>query len=243
MPVKISEIKNLTQNKVIGAADAAKFDNQTQFKSTIKNVAVTATDWAEVKADDNIQVTWKDGAKVVARAVGGTVTVKDKEVTISGLVDVSKYHIGLNGQIAIGPKNKPAEAALLSVRLGNMPSQSNPKSDWLVDFSDKTDKAEGSKINLTVLIDWIMDTSGDSNRPELPEIKGEDGQPKTGNDFIIEFKDFYFNITQKTFDVNVASAEGSTITFGDFTIKKAGFRVTNAAVEIEPVTETKEIAE
>ncbi len=234
MPTKIKEIKNLTSGKVINtAAELAKFDKTTGFAKDIIGTAITPETWKDfASATDNIQVAWADGDKSVARGIGGkfTITDTDTKVTISGLTDASKFSLGLNGQVAIGPENNEAAAALLSVRVGNLRSTQNPSGDWIIDFSDKTDGATGSDINLKVLIDWISKKTGDKPDPNLmPEVKAEDGNAKKPEDFIIQFKNFYFNITQKTFDFWVVSKEGQSIQFGNFTIKKAGFRITNVA--------------
>lgn len=241
MATKIKEIKNLTSGKAIDTAtELAKFDKTTGFAKDIIGTAVTPETWKDfANATDNIQVSWADGNKSVARGIGGkfTITDADSKVTISGLTDASKFSLGLNGQIAIGPKNNEAAAALLSVRVGNLRTTQNPSGDWIIDFSDKTDGATGSDINLKVLIDWISQNTGDTPDPNLmPDVKAEDGTAKKPEDFIIQFKNFYFNITQKTFDFWVVSKEGQTIQFGNFTIKKAGFRVTNVAQQEPPAT-------
>jgi hypothetical protein len=228
----ISEIKNLTKNTtpITNATELAKFDSKGAFAEKITAQNITVDTWKDfATANDNIQVTWSDGATVIARAVNGTFSQTGTTVTINGLADASKYSVGVNGQITIGPEGNDAAAAILNIRLGNLITKQNPKGDWIIDFSDKTDDAEGSEINLKVLIDWIMKNTGDTNAPQLPAIKGDDGTDKKPEDFIILFKDFYYNITQKTFDFWVTSKEGQTIKFGSFTIKKVGFRVTNIA--------------
>ncbi|WP_452600605.1 hypothetical protein [Pontimicrobium sp. MEBiC06410] len=245
MAITISEIKNLTKGTTTAITDKPKlkdFDKQGTFSATIVNKKATLTDWDGFEAGDNIQVIWKDGTKVVARGVGGTIKKEGTEagevvITISDLTDVSKYSVGLNGQMEIGEEGNPSKAALVSVRIGNLKTKENPKADWIIDFSDKTGKAEGSEIDVKTLIAWIQKKTGDNNKPELPAIKDKDGNDKSVEDFIIEFKDFYYNITQKVFDFNIASKEGNEITFGDFTIKNVGFRVTNNAVTIEETTE------
>jgi hypothetical protein len=234
MPTTIAEIKNLTKGSaaISDAAELAKFDSGAEFTVKITANNATAATWAGFASpNDNVQVTWKDGEKVVARGVDGRFAISGTTVTISGLTNASKFSLGLNGQIAIGPKDKEAEAALLSVRMGNIVTTQNPSGDWIIDFSDKTDGATGSEINLKVLIDWLKDTTGDTpDENLLPEMKGETGtKSKKPEDFIIEFKNFYFNITKKTFDFWVVSKDGQTVKFGNFTIKKVGFRVTNVA--------------
>ncbi len=228
----ITEIKNLSSNipAITDANELTKFDSNGTFAEKITAENVTAATWTNfATANDNIQVTWANGATVVYRAVGGTFALNGTTVTISGLANASKYSVGINGQLAIGPEGNDAAAAILNVRMGNLVTKLNTKGDWIIDFSDKTDEAEGSEINLKVLIDWITRNTGDTATPQLPDIKGEDGTSKKPEDFIILFKDFYYNITQKTFDFWVTSKQGQTIKFGAFTIKKVGFRVTNIA--------------
>lgn len=228
----ITEIKNLSSNipAITDAKELVKFDSNGTFAEKITAENVTAATWTNfATANDNIQVTWANGATVVYRAVGGTFALSGTTVTISGLANASKYSVGINGQLAIGPEGNDAAAAILNVRMGNLVTKLNTKGDWIIDFSDKTDEAGGSEINLKVLIDWITRNTGDTAVPQLPDIKGEDGTSKKPEDFIILFKDFYYNITQKTFDFWVTSKEGQTIKFGAFTIKKVGFRVTNIA--------------
>ena len=219
MAVTISEIQNLTTSDVLSNEDIAKFNNATAYAATIEAKDVTST-W---KASDNIQVTWSNGNKVVTRAVNGTIAVADGKCTISGLVDVSKYSVGLNGQIGIGPKTNP-EAVLVSVRIGNIPTANNPKADWIIDFSDKQESAPGTSIKLNELVEWIQGKSNDTTAVSFPPVKAGEKEIK---DYTIEFKDFYYNATQNTFDFNVQSKDGDTIQFGNFSIKKAGFRVTN----------------
>lgn len=228
----ITEIKNLSSNipAITEATELAKFDSNGTFAEKITAENVTAATWTNfATANDNIQVTWANGATVVYRAVGGTFALSGTTVTISGLANASKYSVGINGQLAIGPEGNDAAAAILNVRMGNLVTKVNTKGDWIIDFSDRIDDAGGSEINLKVLIDWITKNTGDTAAPQLPDIKGEDGTSKKPEDFIILFKDFYYNITQKTFDFWVTSKEGQTIKFGAFTIKKVGFRVTNIA--------------
>lgn len=227
MATKIAEIKNLTNNTVIENSELAKFDNQTTFSGIITNTSAAVANWNDFDENDNIQVIWKNtaGNKVICRAVGGKITKDGTKVTISGLMNVSEYSVGINGQLGIGPAANP-EAVLLSVRIGNL----NPPKDWIIDFSDTEDGAPGSSIKLKELVGWIQGKTGDNNPDSIkyPDIEGD----KDASDFLIEFKDFYFNITQKTFDFNVESKDGDEIIFGDFTIKKVGFRVTNTPVTV-----------
>lgn len=237
MPITIKEIKNLTTGKLAVEAELTKFDSQTGFADKVTAADVTAASWADfAAANDNIQVTWQgEGDKLIARGVGGRFTIKDgKTITISGLKDASKYSAEVSGELAIGPKDGSKPAALLRIRVGNMVTDTNKSGDTIINFSDKTDSAGGSEINLKVLIDWILENSKDKTSvPELPKIDDGKGGVKKPEDFIIVFKNFYYNITQNTFDFWVESKAGSEITFGVFTIKKAGFRITNMPTAAE----------
>lgn len=223
MAVRITEIKNLTNAAAIPAAELTNYSFKGATTDTITFKNDVPEGW---KVTDNIQVTWSEDANV-NRAVNGTLDITNKAIT--GLVDVSKYSVGLSGQIGIGPKTNP-EAVLVSVRIGNIPSERNPKSDWIIDFSDKEDGAPGTYIKLNELVEWIQSKSGDKAAVSFPP--SEDGNKKIG-DYTIEFKEFYYNTTQNTFDFNVQSKDGDTIQFGNFTIKKVGFRVTNTPQTVE----------
>ncbi|MBW8683013.1 hypothetical protein [Chitinophaga rhizophila] len=229
----ITKIENLSRETTpLPKAEIDRFASQTLFAEKISAKNVSADAWQQfATANDNIQVTWSNGTTEVIRAVNGTLVVDGTTATISGLTNASKYSVGVNGQLTIGPEGNDAAAAIVNIRLGNLISKLNPKGDWIIDFSDKTDEAGGSEINLQVLIDWIKRNTGDSTVPQFPAIKDANGATtKEPKDFIIQFKDFYYNITQKTFDFWVTSKEGQTISFGNFTIKKVGFRVTNIGV-------------
>ncbi|MCC9020467.1 hypothetical protein [Flavobacterium lipolyticum] len=231
MAVAITEIKNLRTSDLLSEENVKKFDNQIAYSSTIVADGIIS-DWIST---DNIQVTWKDADKVIARAVGGRMTIDKTKYTISGLINVSNYKFGLNGEIEIGPKDKSEPAVVVSVRIGNIPSVKNPKADWIIDFSDKEDGKPGSSIKLKNLVEWIQDKTGDTEKPAYPESE-KDNKPE---DLSIVFKEFYFNITQNTFDFDVQTQKESDFKFGKFIIKKAGFRVTNTPV----VVDTKALAE
>lgn len=222
MAVTITEIKNLTTSATVDAAALANFS----FKGTATDTITIKGDAPDWKPTDNIQVTWTDGAKAGGRAVSGMLDKENKVIT--GLVDVSKYSVSVNGQLGIGPETKP-DAVLVSVRIGNIPSEKNPKGDLIIDFSDKQDGAPGTAIKLNELVGWIQGKSGDKTAVSFPPGQGDGKDVK---DYEIEFKEFYYNVTQNTFDFNVQSKEGNEIKFGNFTIKKAGFRVTNTPVTV-----------
>jgi len=235
MAVTITKIRNLTLKVDLATNELTKFSSPTVYAETISGEATVPDTW---KVTHNIQVTWSEGQKVVTRAVGGTCTKEGAKATISGLLDVSKYSFGVHGKLSIGPKTKP-DAVSLSVRVGNIPSVQNKKADWIIDFSDTVDGGDPSSIKLNELVAWLKDKSGDEDADVVfPETDEADGavQPKN---FEIVFKKFYYNITQNTFDFDVESKDkddegkASEIKFGNFTIKKVGFRVTNAPVPVE----------
>jgi hypothetical protein len=248
----VTEIRNLTKSKSIAPAGDIVVEQTVLEKFVLseddEKVEVVGTFSAKIpedfaNANDNIEVSWTEGA-TTRRAVGGKLFLnKDRTTaTISNLVDVSKYYFGLTGQLKIGT----ADAVVLSVRIGNIQAPH----DWIIDFSDKEDGAPGSEIKLNELINWIKEKNKDAN-PEfvLPDVKKpsddpnkprEDEKLKTDN-FTIEFQKFYFNITQKTFDFWVTSKKDESITIGDFTIDQVGFRVTNVPLP-SPIAEKEVLA-
>jgi hypothetical protein len=252
MAASIKEIINLSrsgENAKMPAAKVALFSPANMMSESVTSSKLTdAADksWAEgfAKDNDNIQVTWTDGAAKpqLTRAIAGNYAY-DKEtgvITISELQDASKYRFNLNGKIEIGPVKEELKAAnppvSISVRLGNMITEANPKGDTIIDFSDKTDGAKGTQIELAALIDWIGDKSGDTDgKLELPS--GSDDAAV--NKCKIEFKQFYFNITQKTFDFSVQTAEGTSFQIGSFTIKQAAIQFTNVPTKLPAKKETK----
>jgi hypothetical protein len=235
MMVAITKITNLTLKVDLDAGELTKFSSPTAYAETISGEAAVPDTW---KVSHNIQVIWSEGQKAVVRAVGGTCTKEGSKTTISGLLDVSKYSFGVHGKLSIGPKTNP-DAVSLSVRVGNIPSVQNKKADWIIDFSDTVDGGDPSSIKLIELIEWVKDKSGDADADVVfPETEGA-GAASQPKNFEIVFKKFYYNITQNTFDFDVESkdkdGEGkpSEIVFGNFTIKKVGFRVTNVAAAYE----------
>jgi hypothetical protein len=291
MATKVTEITNLTQPNSIGPEGGTsniklpqkKLEQFTVLKkgASVNVVAEGLTvegmdNFAE--ASDNIQVTWTDNGGKTHRGVGGRWAKEDDTITISNLLDVSQYSVGLTGKLAIGEDEN--KAALISVSIGNL----NPAREWIINFSDKQDGDKGTYIKLVALINWIKEKNkqdtqevtypkiktlpaannkaaenpdnkskevtnnalaenqgstpdgAENKKPEVVEVKAV--EPK---DFVIEFKSFYYNITQKTFDVWVASKENESISFEGFTIKNVGFRVTNVPIPL-PIEEKKVLA-
>ena len=249
MAITITEIRNLTDVKIPPITKVAKlsgFDSQGDFTDTIINTKATLTDWDGFTSTDNIQVTWSDeNKKVIYRGVGGFLKKEGEAsagkgtITISNLTDVSKFSLGLNGQIEIGPKvATPTDpVAVISVRIGNL----NPRRDWIIDLSDRQDEAAGTSVRLDSLIAWAGGQTGDDTTAVAIPQTGDEASGDTPElkDFTVEFNAFNFNVTQKTFDIDVSSKKGDAITFGALTIKNVGFRVTNEAVAI-PAVETSE---
>jgi hypothetical protein len=128
---------------------------------------------------------------------------------------------------------KSPPAATIRIRVSNM----NPEGDWIIDFSDKGE----SSVNVGAVIRWIQNkNSGEKStagNPELPsgegfDIKDKDGEVidfSTVQDYNIDFKSFWFNLTKKIFKIDVQSREGDHLNIGPFTIKKIGFTLTNQA--------------
>ena len=152
----------------------------------------------------------------------GTVVTRKAKLTLddtrnNAVLSPSKSSVTLNfrGQMAIGPD--PLNPAVeLAVRFGNM----NKNKDWIIDFSDKVgdEKIPGTKINVGALVNWLntkneevaanetaqVGTGSTVEKLELqkPELL-TDGQFKDIMDYNIVFKEFHFNITQKTFKMRV----------------------------------------
>jgi hypothetical protein len=225
---KVTEIRNLTQATPL-ETELTKFKlskDGNSFKVVAKDVTDEEIKEDFAEAEDNIQVTWTDNGGKTHRAVRGRLVLKDKTATISNLLDVSKYRAQVSGKLGIGPNSNP-NAAQISVSIGNL----NEEQDWIINLSDKQDGDTGSAINFKALIEWINTKNKEEGRKLEPptdsaSTEGNDGK-KSLNDFTIEFKEFYFNITQKTFDIWVASKADEEIAFGAFTIKKVSVRVTN----------------
>lgn len=242
MAITITEIRNLTDGKIPPVKTVAKlsgFSSQGNFIDTITNIEATLENWDGFTSTDNIQVTWSDeNKKVIYRGVGGILKKegetgpKKGKITISGLMDASKFSLGLNGQIEIGPKiETPTDpVAVISVRIGNL----NSRRDWIIDLSDKQDGAAGTSVRLDSLIAWAGGQTGDdTTNVAIPQTGDEaEGNTPALEDFTVEFNAFNFNVTQKTFDIDVSSKKGDAITFGALTIKNVGFRVSNESVAL-----------
>ncbi len=152
--------------------------------------------------------------------------------------------MGVHGQIEIGPENSDDEedpVANVGIRVGNIPSEMNPNGDWFIDLSDKQDGATGTFVRLDSLITWIGREAGTNTKDvAIPQTGDEAGDTPKLEDFTVEFNQFHFNVTQKTFDIDVSSKKGQSITFGNFTIKNVGFRLTNEPVSLPEASEDTE---
>lgn len=176
--------------------------------------------------------------KLVYRGVGGSFTYKDKKVTIKGLMDVSKLNMAFKGVLEVGPETKPEEerkaVARLSVRISNI----NKLQQWIIDLSHQEKNVDGSYINLKELLEWmkkkapesidkdkkddelleiadaeeVTDGVDDKDEPaELTPVEETEEEKPKAEDFIIKFKKFHFNITRKTFHIDVRSLSNDEI--------------------------------
>lgn len=232
--ITIAKVRNITTGTDI-TIDASKLSSQQFFSADLTGTLTTAPTPLPASTDD-IQVIWQqkkdqEPATTKFRAVGGTMSydATTKLVTITGLKDVSKVKVGLSGVLDIGPAPTEQvpnpEVARISVRIGNI----NELNQWIMDFSAKSDAApEGSYIKLKALLDWVKDKAPTDGDADLPQVGAEGSQsaldPST---FTIVFNEFHFNIDRKTFNIDISSKAGDSITFGAFTIRQVGFRVTN----------------
>ena len=115
----------------------------------------------------------------------------------------------------------------------------------MIDLSDRQEGNPPSSLNVSALIKWVKGKASEQAEPEIdPEIKTGDGTPLKDKlkTFIVNFEQFHFNITKKTFDIDIRSAAGSEITFGAFTLKEVGFQLTNEVKE-EKTEPKKELTE
>lgn len=225
----ITKIDNLTKKTTFeDAAEVAKFTISASGDKASNGPALDIAknvDFATEK--DNIQVTWTEGT-TEHRSLGGVYVLTGTSATISGLVDVSQFSVGVTGELEIG---KDTSIAKLNISIGNL----NAHREWIIDFSNQRDGATGSEINLQALIDWIRTKNKDLPvTDDLPPVSKSDGTVAPVKDFIIQFKQFYFNIDRKTFDFWVQSKEGGNLKFGEFELKSVGFRVTNVPTTVAP---------
>ncbi len=204
-------------------------------------------DAAFTSGDNRVSITYTSptGTEVNQKAILN-LTGDDKK-TAKLTPTKSSVTLNFRGLMAIGPE--PADPAVtLAVRFGNM----NKNKDWIIDFSDKIDKKEtgGTKINVGQLVNWLnqknMEVAAnekegikpDSTAEELKLQKPElltDEQFKVIMDYNIVFKEFHFNITKKTFKIEIESEKGQSLTIGAFTLENIGFMVTNEELTEEEV--------
>lgn len=233
-------------------------DSDTEKTIEVPTQAVEADDNGEL----SFTLAKKPGAEFIAgnnkvsviyKSEGGTTVNVKATLNLSGtdnktakLTPRSSVTLNFRGQMAIGPEAKPAVE--LAVRFGNM----NKNKDWIIDFSDKLgDEAiPGTNINVGGLIEWLnkknaeiaaeennkLGTGSNVEKLELekPDLLTEEQFEQVKN-YIIEFKEFHFNITQKTFRIEIESKDDEQITIGSFTLKKVGLLVTNEELTEEEV--------
>lgn len=193
-------------------------------------------------------------------AVLGTITKTATGATITGLSLKGKFQFQFFGVMEIAdPDNQAAltrakasatdvgktaaeitaaPTARISISVGNM----NPEGDWIIDLSNNKVEGGGSYVDIQALINWVKtkDTSitqdpalPDSNQFDLKDGKNQSLDLAKIKQYRIEFKAFWFNITKKTFKIDVQSKSGDELTIGAFTIKQLGFTLTNDASEAD----------
>lgn len=213
----------------------------------------TSFAWTEINTDPFpngafpklYRVDWTD-EKGNNQAKGFEHSYADKTFTLSNLEPVASFGLNINGKLEIKDPNAAQPdppTAIISVRMGNMGKGTNRQ--WVIDLSDRQDGNPPSSLNVSALIKWVKAKANESSEPEIdPEIKTKDGTPLKDKlqTFIVNFEQFHFNITKKTFDIDIRSAEGSEITFGAFTLKEIGFQLTNE-VRTEKKPAPKELTE
>lgn len=214
----------------------------------------TSFSWGELDTDPFpngqfpklFRVDWTDD-KGDNKAKGFEHSYENKTFTLSNLEPVPGFGLSINGKLEIkdpAAADSDPSSAIISVRMGNMGKGTNRQ--WVIDLSDRQDGNPPSSLNLSALIKWVKAKSKEQSEPEIdPEIKTADGTPLKDKlqTFIINFEQFHFNITKKTFDIDIRSAEGSEITFGAFILKEVGFQLTNEVRKEEKKPAPKELPE
>lgn len=227
-------------------------------------LTITTLPLAKVSTEDGTSFVWKDidadpfpngtfpklyridwdDDKGSNKAKGFEHSYENKTFTLSNVEPVASFGLNINGKLEIkDPKVPPegAPTAIISVRMGNMGKGTNRQ--WVIDLSDKQDGNPPSNLNVSALISWAKAKANEQSEPEIdPEIKTGDGVALKDKlqTFIVNFEQFHFNITKKTFDIDIRSTEGSEITFGAFTLKEVGFQLTN---EVKEEKKPKELTE
>lgn len=213
----------------------------------------TSISWKEIAADPFpngafpklYRVEWTDD-KGTNKAKGLEHSYADKTFTLSNLEPALSFGLNLNGKLEIKDPSLPpdgAPTAIINVRMGNMGQ--GTKQQWVIDLSDKQDDNPPSSLNVSALIKWVKAKADEKDDPALDsEITTSDGKPLKDQlaDFVIEFEQFHFNISKKTFDIDIRSKKGSEITFKMFTLKEVGFQLTNE-VKQEKKPAPKELTE
>ncbi|KAA3640101.1 MAG: hypothetical protein DWQ02_02580 [Bacteroidetes bacterium] len=240
--------------------DGSGIEVQDGFKKV--DLTLTGTVTGTAPGDGTkVNVVWKEneGSDEIT-AVLGVFTKTDSGATITGLSLKGKFQFQFFGVMEIEDPNNAealkrakasaadvgktadeitsAPTARISISVGNM----NPDGDWIIDLSNSQVEGGGSYIDIRALIDWVKskDTSLTKD-PALPDsqevvLKDKNNQSldlPTIEKYRIEFKDFWYNITKKTFKIDVQSKSGDELTIGAFTIKQLGFTLTNDASEAD----------
>ncbi|MGB8193418.1 MAG: hypothetical protein WCF67_15915 [Chitinophagaceae bacterium] len=229
-------------------------------------VVITALPLTKVSTEDGASFSWKDieadpfpngqfpklyrvdwtDEKGDNQAKGFEHTYENKIFKLSNLEPVGSFGLNINGKLEIkdpAAAAPDAPTAIINVRMGNMGKGTNRQ--WVIDLSDRQEGNPPSSLNVSALIKWVKAKAKEESEPEIdPEIKTADGTPLKDKlqTFIVNFEQFHFNITKRTFDIDIRSAQGSEITFGAFTLKEVGFQLTNEVKE-EKKSEPKQLTE
>ncbi len=221
----------------------AKLEETTELEESnivTKNNITTISFDSESEPDDSpskediLQVSWTDEDGKKYRAIGGKYSYDEEEgkVTIKKLKIVPGIGIGFTGQLKIGPKDE----ITVNVNIGN---RSNEDRDWIINFSDHADGAAGTSINLKALIDWIKGKTGDTDAEiKIPKVEGEEIDLKLDK-FKVLFKKFEYNVTKKIFNFQVENESSDALHFGDFTLEKVGFSISNEPLAKKEKVENK----
>jgi len=195
--------------------------------------------WEGIEADPQfpkpkvVEVSWTAAEGKTALRGDGSKAAYDavaKTFTIPNLSPVTPFGLNFSGKVEIKDPKKPKEtpaAATLKVRIGNMGKDT--RGQWVIDLSDKEADGPPSSVNVSVLLAWLQGQAS-TEQPDTPPMEN----PKQLEDLVVIFDEFHFNITNKSFDINVHST--GSLKIGAFEIKDLALQLTN-----EPQKEKKSI--
>lgn len=212
-PVDIP-ITKLPENKLKVEEDGTRLVWSTLTEDPkFPNANLFEVSWTDEKGDNKVR-----GSSSRCEYANGTFTAS--ELTV-----VYGFGLNFNGKMKIKDPDTGDDdpvSAEISVRIGNMGE--GTRGQWVIDLSDKQGGAAGSSLNVGALIAWSKKNAG-AGQPELPPM--EETQKQKLNNLIIDFKEFHFNITKKTFDIDVRSRPGSKLQIGSFIIEEVALQLTN----------------